>query len=131
MDVKDFINQKYKYALVGASTDKNKYGYTVVNDLAQANYNIVGVNPKYNEIEGIKIYSTLEEVPGKIDVVIFVVPPGVGLPMLSIVKKIGVDKVWFQPGAESSEIVEACKKLRLDVVADGSCIMIARRSLSL
>jgi len=127
----EFVNKNYNYALVGATTNQNKYGYTVLKDLAGAGFKIVGVNPKYQEIEGIKIYPTIKDVPQKPEVVIFVVPPEVGVKMLDEVAELGLKKVWFQPGAESEAIRAKAQELKLEAMADGSCIMVARRSLGL
>lgn len=129
MDYKGFINKAYNYALVGATTNQDKYGYRVLKDLADAGFNIVGVNPKYQEIESIKIYPSLKEVPQKLEVVIFVVPPEVGLKILDEVAELDIQKVWFQPGAESEAIRQRAKELNLEAMADGSCIMVARRNL--
>ncbi len=131
MTIKDFINKAYKYALVGATTNKEKYGYLVLKDLVGAGFNIVGVNPKYQEISGIKIYSSLKDVRQKPDVVIFVVPPEEGLKILDEVVEVGITKVWFQPGAESEKIRQKAKQLGIKIMADGSCIMLARQSLGL
>jgi len=127
----EFVNKNYNYALVGATTNQNKYGYTVLKDLAGAGFKIVGVNPKYQEIEGIKIYPTIKDVPQKLEVVIFVVPPEVGVKILDDVAELGIKKVWFQPGAESEAIRAKAQELKLEAMADGSCIMVARRSLGL
>lgn len=131
MIVRDFLDKKLLYALVGATTNQDKYGFRVLKDLANAGFNIVGVNPHYQEIEGIKIYPSLKEIPQKQDVIIFVVPPEVGLKVLDEVAELGINKVWFQPGAESELIRQRIKELKMNGVADGSCIMVTRRSLGL
>lgn len=131
MEAKDFIRKNFHYALVGATTNQEKYGYTVLKDLSGAGYSIVGVNPHYQEIEGVIIYASLKDIPQKPDVVIFVVPPEVGIKILDEVASLGIKKVWFQPGAESDEIRVKAKKLGLAAQADGSCIMVTRISLGL
>jgi len=127
MLAKDFISLAHNYALVGATATREKYGYIVLRDLSGAGYPIVGVNPKYQEIEGILVYPSLKDVPQKPDVVIFVVPPEVGIKLLDEVATLGIKKVWFQPGAESEAIRVRAAELGLVAQADGSCIMVARR----
>ena len=129
MTAGDFIRKDFHYALVGATTNKEKYGYTVLMDLSGAGYNIVGVNPHYQEIDGIKVYPSLKDVRQKPDVAIFVVPPEAGLKVLDEVTALGIKKVWFQPGAESEVIRAKVRELDLEAVADGSCIMVTRRTL--
>lgn len=131
MEVKDFINKAYSYALVGATTNQSKYGYRVLKDLAGAGFRVVGVNPKYQEVEGVKVYPVLKGIPQKPDVVIFVVPSEVGLKVLAEVAELGITKAWFQPGAESEEIRQKADQLNVGAMADGSCIMVERRNLGL
>lgn len=125
----DFINPHFSYAVVGATTNTEKYGYTVLKDLARANFHVVGVNPKYHEIDGIAVYPTLADVPGKIDVVVFVVPPEVGLSLLPQVEEKGISAAWFQPGAESDALFAACASAEISTNTKGSCIMTVRRTL--
>ncbi len=130
IDTRPFLLSRLHYAVVGATTDRAKYGYRVLMDLHQAGFSVVGVNPKYHEVEGITCYPTLASVPHKPDVAIVVVPPQVGLVVLDEVAALGITKAWFQPGAESEAIRTKAKSLGLTAQADGSCIMVARRALS-
>jgi len=36
----------------------------------------------------------------------------------------GIKNIWMQPGAESDAAVEACRKSGINVIADGSCILV-------
>jgi len=125
MDV-HFFDKHLSYALVGATTNQEKYGYRVLMDLHGAGFNIVGVNPKYCKVDGVLCYPALADVPQKPDVVIFVVPPEVGVAMLPQLKVLGITKAWFQPGAESEAIRHKAAELGIQARADGSCIMACR-----
>lgn len=129
--IQDYLNKKFFYAVVGATTDHSKYGYRVLKDFQAAGLKALGVNPKYNDIEGVACYQSLEHLPRTPDVVVFVVPPSVGMGILSQVKNLGITKVWFQPGAESDDIRKKIAELGLEGMADGSCIMVARRQVGL
>jgi predicted CoA-binding protein len=37
----------------------------------------------------------------------------------------GVKAIWFQPGAENEQASQLARKAGLDVVDDGSCILVA------
>ncbi|MFC1662831.1 CoA-binding protein [Patescibacteria group bacterium] len=129
MKPKDFINHSYHYAVVGATTNQSKYGYQVLMDLNDGDYQVVGVNPKYNEIEGISVYPSLKEVPNMPDVAVAVVPPEVGLKIIDEAKLLGIKKMWFQPGAESEAIRQKCVANGILAMASGACIMIERSKL--
>lgn len=115
--------------MVGATNNTEKYGYKVLKDLHDAEFSTVGVNPHYSEIEGIPVYPSLKEIPEKPDVAVVVIPPSTGIKILENAKQAGILKLWFQPGAESDAINQKAKELGLDIVANGSCIMVARRSI--
>jgi len=125
-----FLDKNYTYALVGASNDKSKYGYKILKNLLDANFNVIPINLKEKEILGRKVFKSLRHVLDnyvldKIDVVIFVVPPNITLDVLKEVKKAGITKVWMQPGSESKECVQFCLDNGIDCIHD-MCIMVER-----
>lgn len=63
-------------AIVGVSKDANKLGNVVFKNLVNAGYkgNIYPVNPKYQEVEGLKCYNSIESIPEELDVACLVVP---------------------------------------------------------
>ena len=63
-------------AVVGASATPGKIGHTVVKNLIESKYEgkIFPINPKSDDILGIKCYHSVAEVPGSIDAAIITVP---------------------------------------------------------
>jgi predicted CoA-binding protein len=59
--------------------------------------------------------------------VIFVTQPKVTEKVLEEVKILGIKNVWLQPGAQSDEAIEFCKKNTIECIHD-ACIMIQRKS---
>ncbi len=126
-----FIDKHLRYAVVGASANRKKYGNIVFRDLLSANFLVVPIHPKETTVEGKPCFSTLTAVKNGVDVAVVVVPPAVGLSVLDDAKAAGVTKVWFQPGAESAAIRKRAAALGLDIQDDGSCVMVARRFLGI
>ena len=120
-----FLDRKNMFAVVGASRDSKKYGHQVYRDLRNAGYRVYPVNPNVNEVLGDKCYPSLEALPVKPDVVDVVVPPNVTEAVVKTCKKLGIRKVWMQPGSESEKAIEFCEKNDIDVVY-GVCVMIER-----
>lgn len=120
-----FLDKRNVFAVLGASRDPQKYGYQVYRDLKNAGYQVYPVNPNAEEILGDKCYPSLESLPVKPDVVNVVVPPNVTEYAVEICKKLGVKKVWMQPGSESEKAIEFCERNNIDVVY-GVCVMIER-----
>jgi len=119
------IDINLNYAVIGASNNQEKYGYKVFNDLLDAGYRVLPVNPKGGEILGQKVYKDILEIKDNVQVAIMIVPPAVGINILAEVldKKVGM--VWFQPGSESEELIKYCRDHKIDYVAN-ACIMLER-----
>ncbi|MEM4808772.1 MAG: CoA-binding protein, partial [Candidatus Nezhaarchaeales archaeon] len=124
--IREFLDRRNVFAVVGASRDPQKYGYQVYRDLKSAGYKVYPVNPNAQEVLGDKCYPSLKELPAKPDVVVTVVPPQVTELVVEECKELGVRKIWMQPGSESEKAVEYCEENNIAVV-HGACIMIERK----
>lgn len=73
-------------AVVGASRNEEKLGYQVVNKLLEADFRgeIYPLNPKLagKDLLGRRVYARLAEVPGKVDLVVVVIPRDFVLPII-------------------------------------------------
>jgi acyl-CoA synthetase (NDP forming) len=72
----DKILMPKSVAVIGASTDPFKWGYMLLNTIKKSGFegDIYPVNPKADEIQGLKCYSNINEVSGNVDSAIIVVP---------------------------------------------------------
>lgn len=120
--IKEFMAQK-RFAVIGATDNPEKYGNNIFKNLTRRGYEVYPVNPNLKEIEGIKCYPSLADIPVKVDVVDFVVPPPVTEATLKECKKLGLDHIWLQPGSESDAAIAFCQDNNLKVVY-GTCVII-------
>jgi hypothetical protein len=125
--IRTFLNKKNIFAVVGASRNPKKYGYEVYKDLKNAGYEVYAVNPNAEEILGDKCYVSLENLPVKPDVVDVVVPSKVTEEVVKTCEKLGITKVWMQPGSESEKAIKFCEENGINLV-HGVCVMVERRS---
>ena len=123
----EFLDKKNVFAVVGASRDPKKYGHQVYKDMGNTGYRVYPVNPNANEVLGDKCYPSLEALPIKPDVADLVVPPKVTEQVVRTCKRLGIKKVWMQPGSESETAISFCRENEIDVV-HGVCVMVERRS---
>ena len=121
--IKEFMAQK-RFAIVGATDNPEKYGNHILKNLKSRGYEVYPVNPRLKELEGVKCYPSLADIPVKVDVVDFVVPPEVTEVILKDCKRLGLDRVWLQPGAESEAAIAYCHENSLKVVHD-VCVMLS------
>lgn len=111
-----------RIALVGASKNPYKFGGVILRDLVEKGFEVIPVNPNAHELAGMKVYPRVSDIPGRVDLVNFVVPPEVSLEVLAELDPARVSAVWFQPGASNKEVHDAAQA-RFSHVVDGPCIM--------
>jgi len=72
----DAIFKPKSVAVVGASTRPNTVGHDILANLIRDKYigKIYPVNPKAEELQGLKVYPTLSDIPDSVDLAIFIVP---------------------------------------------------------
>ena len=121
--IKEFMAQK-SFAVVGATDNPEKYGHQIFKNLKSRGYEVYPVNPKLKELEGTRCYARLANIPIKVDVVDFVVPPEVTEEILRECKELGLSRIWLQPGSESEAAVAFCHENSLKVVHD-VCVMLS------
>jgi len=119
--IKEFMAQK-RFAVVGATDNPEKNGNRIFRNLKGRGYEVYPVNPRLDELEGSKCYASLSDIPVKVDVADFVVPPAVTEKILPECKKLGINRIWLQPGSESDAAIDYCQKNNLKVV-HGVCVM--------
>lgn len=110
-------------AILGASTDRSKYGNKSLRAHRRQGYTVYPVNPKGGEIEGLTAYKSLAEVPpGKLDRVSVYLPPAVGLQVLDEIAARGCGELWLNPGSDDPQVVNKAHQLGLNVVQACSII---------
>ena len=119
--------ENVKIALVGASNDKSKFGNRIYRDLRSKGYNVVPINPKDENIEGDKAYTSIQMMEELPDIVNFVVPPPIAMKVAQNAVELGVKYLWFQPGSESNEIENWLKDTDGIKYLINACIMVETR----
>lgn len=113
--------------VVGASLNPEKFGNKAVRAYLRRGHEVLPVNPRLardgTRVEGLEVYRDVTQPPGPIDRVTVYLPPTMGLGILDDLAARGdVGDVWFNPGAESPEIVERGRALGLKLVLGCSIV---------
>lgn len=116
-----------RFAVVGASANRDKYGNKVLRVYQQNQLEVVPVNPAGGEIEGLAAYTDLPSIPGTIDGVSIITPPKVTEQVVAQALSLGIKNIWMQPGAESTEAIELAEAAGANVIAGGPCILVSLR----
>jgi predicted CoA-binding protein len=115
------------FAVVGASTDRAKYGNKVLRAYLQNGRRVFAVNPKETVIENVPCCPDLASLPEPVHGISIVVPPAVTERVVEEAAQAGISNVWMQPGAESPAAVRRAEHLGLNLIAGGPCILVTLR----
>jgi len=103
-------------AIIGASNNRAKYGNKAVRAYLRRGYKVYPVNPKEEIVEGLKAYGSILDIEAEIDRATLYVPPKMGLAIIEEIAQKGVKELYFNPGAESDELVEKARRLGLNPI---------------
>ena len=124
--IEEFLTHR-RIAIAGVSRNSQKYGHKVYFDLKAKGFEVYAINPGATEILGDPCYPNLSSLPVKVDVLNLVVPPEAGLPLLEECVKLGIARIWFQPGAESEDLLRFCERNDLQAVHN-QCVMVLSKA---
>ncbi len=113
-------------AVVGASSDRQKFGNKALRAFKAEGYTVIPINPNEREVEGIATYPSVLNVPGPIDMATVYVQPDVAMQLLPEFEQKGIAEIWVNPGAESDELLLEARRRKLNVIAACSIIGIGR-----
>jgi len=116
-----------RFAVVGASQDREKYGNKVLRAYLQNHRSVVPVHPSASEIEGQRAVPDLASLPEPVDGVSIVTPPAVTEKVVQQAVALGIQHIWMQPGAESPRAIQLARESGANVLAGGPCVLVALR----
>jgi predicted CoA-binding protein len=113
-------------AVVGASSDRRKFGNKALRAYQAEGYRVIPVNPNEREVEGIPTYASVLDVPGAIDMATVYVQPDVALRLLAEFDQKRIPEIWINPGADTDEVLIEARRRKLNVIAACSIVAIGR-----
>lgn len=111
------------WAVIGSVHNKQKVAYEIYNFLKSKGYKVYPVDPEGTYVDGEKTYKSLLDLPEVPEVIDMVINPVRGEAYIDEAKKLNIKYIWFQPGAESKEIVERAQEYGINVVYN-HCVLI-------
>ncbi|NVN89954.1 MAG: CoA-binding protein [Desulfuromonadales bacterium] len=112
------------FGVAGASTKRYKYGNKMLRCYQQHGRTVVPINPHETEIEGVACVATISELPEDVKSLSIITPPSVTVQLVKQAIEKGISNIWMQPGAEHPEAVAICHKRGINIIADGSCLLV-------
>jgi uncharacterized protein len=103
-------------AVIGASSKRHKFGNKAVRAYVSQGYHVLPINPNEEQVEGIRTYASVLDVPEPIDMATVYVPGHIGVRVMEDIAKKGIPEVWLNPGADDDEVVERAKALGVRII---------------
>jgi predicted CoA-binding protein len=112
------------FGVVGASANRHKYGNKVLRCYLQNGKEAIPVNPNEAQIEGIDCAATISDLPSHALSISMITPPSVTAKLVPLAIEKGIKNIWMQPGVEHPDAVALCRERGVNVIADGSCVLV-------
>lgn len=114
----DRVLELKTWAILGLSNNSDRAAYSVAALLQQKGHTIIPVHPKAETVHGQKGYSTLEEIPVKVDVVDFFINSELVSRNVDLAIAIGAKAIWLQLGVIDEESVQRAEQAGLTAIMD-------------
>jgi predicted CoA-binding protein len=112
------------FGVAGASTNRDKYGNKVLRCYLENDKKAIPINPRADKIEGVPCVAGVADLPPDVKSLSVITPPKITEAVVDEAIGKGIENVWMQPGAENPAAVEKCRKAGINVIADGSCLLV-------
>lgn len=124
MEITAFL-AKGPIAVAGASTDRAKYGNQVLRALMRHGIKVYPINPRADQVEGLKSYPDLNSLPEAVHGLSIITPPPITEELVRSAVTLGIKHIWMQPGAESDTAIQTAEDADISVIHSGPCILVA------
>jgi predicted CoA-binding protein len=118
IDLRRILTDYKRVAMVGLSDDWSRPSNFAGKYLLDHGFEVIPVNPKYDEILGQKCYGDLQDIPLPVDIVDLFQRTERVPPFVDQAIEIGVKVVWMQLGIIHQEAAQKALDAGLEVVMD-------------
>ena len=119
--INEFLEPK-SFAFIGLSRDPKKFSRSVFKELRAKGYEVFPVNPNMDDVEGVKCYHDISELPKNVRHALFMTPKPSTVSAVESAINSGFTYLWLQQGTESREAINVAKENGVKLVS-GACIM--------
>lgn len=119
--IDDFFSAN-RYGFAGVSGNQKKFTHKVFKELILKDYDIIPVNPKYEDIDGFICFRTVESLPKDVTSMLIMTPKDQTMSVINDSLENDINNIWVQQGAENEEIIDFAQKSNANIIT-GECIM--------
>ena len=97
-------------AVLGASTQQNRYSNKAVRLLKEHGYQVIPIHPDHDTVEGIPVVPSLQVIQGGVHTLTMYINPRSGMEYLEEILDLKPGRVIFNPGSESDQLEKILKE---------------------
>jgi uncharacterized protein len=110
--------------IVGASSKRTRFSNRAVRAFRDRGWTVYPIHPKEAEVEGLRCYSSVADLPHRAEWMNLYVLPPAGMLAVAAAPEKGVRHVYVNPGAGSPDLVARIRALGMDPIEACSIIAI-------
>ena len=110
--------------VVGASSKRDKFGNKVLRCYLENGRRVIPVHPAQKQIEGLDCVASVADLPDEVKSISVITPPRITEQVVQLATEKGIRNIWMQPGAESATAISYCQQQGINLIADGSCVLV-------
>jgi len=122
--IENFLEPR-KLAIAGVSRNPKKFGYMVYRDLKKNGYDIYPVNPLTPEIDGVKCYPTVSDLPADVKHLLVLTPKKKTDAVLREAINKGIKNIWVQQMSETAETIKIAEEYQVELIYKKCIFMFA------
>lgn len=120
-EIKQFLEAP-SIAMVGVSRNPKKFGGAIFKELKSKGFDLYPVNPKADEIQGVKSYKNVTELPENVNHLFIVTSKTETTSVVKEAVERGFKMIWIQQKSDTPEAVEIIRKASIPLIHK-KCIM--------
>ena len=113
-----------RVAVLGASTNEERYSFKAVKMLKEHGFEPVPVHPAGHVVDGLQAVKSLDDIEGEVDTLTMYVGEKISSQQLDKILKLNPRRVIFNPGAENKELAEKLREHGIEVVEACTLVML-------
>ncbi len=116
----DSFFQSKSIAITGFSRKLYSHSRAIYNSFVEKGFNVYPINPCQEEIDGIKVYPSIDALPSEVDAVYIINNKDLSMKIAQEAAAKGIKKIWIHVKCNSQYAQEVEKKYGLSIVM-GEC----------
>jgi predicted CoA-binding protein len=117
-------NPNSNVAVLGASTNEERYSFKAVRMLKEHGHNPIPVHPSGHVVDGIAAFKGLGDISESIDTLTVYVNPKISGGEYDNILKLKPRRLVFNPGAENQELAEKLRDAGFEVIEACTLVML-------